>query len=251
MHLVAGIEEPWRLERGTVHWEGGPGGPVRRDYLLVEVREHWPLLAEAEISLVPLRTASAAPAHDAPLILGPSATLQLLDHVLSSGGASVDRLHPMLEISEVAQCPYPPRALPPWLLGASRHAPAHPLPRLPDDQGAPSGALSCCDVLRVECTRPASPSAGVVVESLAPLTWRCDEGLWEARLALVEEDGAYALVPGRQLLRIDPHALLGRLVGGVHAARPALLRDPVQADRYGIAPALATTLLLGECLEAR
>lgn len=264
--LLADTEEPWLLERGTVHWEGGPGATMQRDYLLVELREHWRLLAAPGTSMAPLRTASATPTPDDRIILGPSAVLQLLDHLLSSDAYAGGRFHETLDVFEAWGSPYPPQALPPWLLPAElrdrefvregRRAPRqadehwYPRPRLPGEQGAPIGVSSGWEGLRVACSRPTRLAAGVMVESLVPLTWRCDEGAWEARLALAGRDGSYALVPGRSLLRIDPHALLlDGLDGWFHPVVPTLLRDPIRADRHGMAPALATTLVLGECQE--
>lgn len=259
---IGDIGEPWQVERGTVRWSGATHDPVERDFALVQVREHWHCLSISGEPVAPVRLTAVTPTDDSPLFLGPSAVLQLLDQVLCSNIPGSGRLHPSIDAVCTLDSPYPPRGLAPWLLSSVRDRPVvaagypdreaisalrGPWPRLPDGHGAPVGALSTWDQggLRVECSERSSQTMGVMVESLTPLTWRSNPGLCQARIAIMEANGC-AVVPGQILLRLDARALLNALDGALSPAKAALLRDPVQRDRHGWAPILATTSTLGD-----
>lgn len=172
------------------------------------------------------------PEVDAPLLLGPSATLAVAEEwSLSPCVASS-----LLSLGTATASPYPPHRSP---LGA---APLHAIAAEPFRWSRPFAALDADRnaVLALTCTRNVqAPHAVTTVESLVPLVANGDAMEWLATLSDGTATRIHASLP----------SLLGAIAGATGAVAPALIDDPVAGERYGYAPPLLTTLTLAEVTE--
>lgn len=202
----------------------------------------------------------------AAVVLGPSALLGLLAVALDhEPGGGNGRGGPQPELVATPRSPYPPHDEPlmaggharewPLIAGGapcpgwrSRSAP-QPATLVHDACSRPPGVVSELPLagLRAQLGggSAAVPGPALVIESLRPLSAALGgEVEWEAGWALRDGDLRAGDPPLRFAAR--PWSLLARVTGQAGPARPALHADPVDGERFGVAPAAATGMVAGE-----
>lgn len=201
-----------------------------------------------------------------PLVLGPSAALAVLVHLMEFSSPPHRKLAgngTKLQLSESNQSPYPPQTplgltlrkkyngmadLKRTVASLQRFKPllvrhdiwSRPLSALFQD-GLRHWAISC-DV------QIPWPSQAVILDALTPL--ECGSGIveWEGTYSLRRGDGHTVGVAAPLRARFAAQTLLGRVCGSIGQMMPGYVDDPIAGKQYGLATPLASDVLLREIL---
>lgn len=268
------------VEAGLVEQRAeGPEGAVTRSerrYVLVTYRGVVMTLAE-RLAFEPDRCWDriAGPSEidpDVPVVLGESAVLALVEESFALAASTADTAGPSIQskllVEEAAESPYPPHALRTPLMDGAR-APLSEASTDGSDLGAlrssavalllqpgrwsrPYAALTTdavgCLAITAHSSR-ALPARALVVDSLLSLADGAGPHLWEAELSLLDPEYGLAAGAAPVTLILDARQVLANALGMTGGRRPALVRDPILGDRYGIAVSLLTDLSAGYILE--
>lgn len=208
---------------------------------------------------------------DMPVLLDASAVLGLIQHYLETAGCDRDRIsskqNSSLSITEAERSPYPPHALPriefDELRTKTRSGVSDCIDQTtfkqnfeqlllrPEWLARPFAALEADKIgsLTIDCKAATTmPDRAFIIDALTPLAaWPGAIG-WEAEFSLLSQQSRRVAGASSLLLRFDPQKIIASIRGAIGKNLPALVRDPVAGDRYGLAPMLLTDLQAGDLL---
>ncbi len=194
-----------------------------------------------------------------PVVLGPSAALAVLIHLLEFSGPLRDLpagRQTKLHISELDSSPYPPEAFfdsssemrRGWEPRKDASCLPWPKPLLLRYElwSRPFAALFQDGLHHWSIssdTQVRWPSAALVLDTLVPLD--CCPGAidWEATYSVRKQSEVVAGICTLMRLRFEPRELLSRVYGAIGEMRAACVDDPIAGKQFGLAAPLASDLL--------